>query len=111
MSVLSLAASELFTGPLSCTQPDPTGETLTQPTIAAKKTVWPDPHMCYIMFHEFNIQVANMEQYTNDFDGNGGNYFSPGLVMFPEGGKNESRVVLFHKTVISRQQPTANRYQ
>ena len=44
------------------------------------------------MFHEFNIQVANREDYVqllHDFEGNNSKYFSWGLVMFSEGEYNQ----------------------
>ena len=83
------------------------GETLTRPDprLPTKRLTRPDPspphptpnphptppHM-YYMFHGFNIQVANRNdiQYLQDFEGNSENYFSSGLVMFPEGEKTIS---------------------
>ena len=43
----------------------------------------------------------------HNFEGNSEKYFSSDLVMFPE-GKKRFRVVIFFKTVVSRQHATAN---
>ena len=50
-----------FLGPYP-TRPDP-GETLTRPDPRLPTKSPTRPPIC-TMFHEFNIQVANMEQYT-----------------------------------------------
>ena len=90
--------------------PDPTrpGEMLSRPDprLPTKSLTQHDPLHMYYMFLGFNIQFANRNdiQYLHDFEGNSENYFISGLVMFPEGEKKRSRVVLFFKTVVSRQQ-------
>ena len=58
--------SELSTGHFSWTRPDPTRRNV-DPTRDCRQKVWPDPthplpHIDYV--HEFNMQVANREQYT-----------------------------------------------
>ena len=109
------ARPELSTGHFSWTQPDPTrpGETLTRPDpglLTDKKSdpTWPDQTLpyTYTMFHEFNMQVANREQYTIVawFRGKQWEIFLFRFCNVISRGGKRSRVVLVYKTVVSRQQ-------
>ena len=84
---------------LDPTRPDPTRQSVdpTRPAIADEKSdpTQPDPtrpdppYVLCFMSSTFKLPTGNNMQLLHDFEGNNGKYFSSGLVMFPEGEKND----------------------
>ena len=78
-------------------RPDPTrpGETLTRPDprmpikSLTRPGPPPPPYVLCFTSSTFKLPTGNTMQLLHDFEGNNGKYFSWGLVVFPEGEKND----------------------